>query len=143
MGLGKELKKACKAKGITLKELSKRSGVSIKTIYSMTANDPSYIRSDTQEKIKKALEDKEGMIVLELTQEQAELLIEGLETAVRTQAGAFSFIYARAQGADANHEDAKEFWKEANEIRQKINDLDDLADNIRRVVWYNEDQEDY
>lgn len=82
-------------------------------------------------------------IKMELTQEEAELLIEAIETAVRTQASAFIFIYKRAVEADARHEKSREFWKHADELRQKVNDLDDLGDNLRRAVWYNEDQEDY
>lgn len=149
MGVGKNIKRLCGKKRMTLKGLSKKSGVPVNTLYTMTREDPQSAREDTLNKIADALEittgqlTSDGMISLELTQEQAELLIEGLATAVRTQAGAFSFIYARAQEADVRHEDSKEFWTEADKVRQKINDLDDLADSIRRVVWYNEDREDY
>lgn len=86
---------------------------------------------------------KDEMIVLELTQDQAELLVEGLQTAIKTQAGAFQFLYGRAKERDASHEPSKDAWEEASRIRQKVNDLDDLTDNILRVLWYNEDRRDY
>lgn len=56
MAIGENLKRICKEKGITLAELSKLSGISVKTIYYITANDPKSISTATMEKICKALE---------------------------------------------------------------------------------------
>lgn len=55
MAIGENLKKICKKKGMTLKELANLSGVPVKTIYSITANDLSNISSLTMEKLCKAL----------------------------------------------------------------------------------------
>lgn len=86
-----------------------------------------------------------SMIYLELPQDQAELLLEGLETAIRNQAGALSFIMLRAKEAGAQNDTELEdlCLQHATELRRTVNNLDDLADNLRRVIWYNEDQEDY
>ena len=43
-------------RGLTLKELSAKSGVPIKTIYAITANDPNTILSDTMERLCSALD---------------------------------------------------------------------------------------
>ena len=40
MGIGKNIKTITKNKGITLVELSKRSGVSLNTIHMLTRDDP-------------------------------------------------------------------------------------------------------
>lgn len=56
MAIGENLKRICKEKGITLTELSKLSGISVKTIYYITANDPKSISTTTMEKLCKALE---------------------------------------------------------------------------------------
>lgn len=55
MAIGENLKKICKEKGITLSELSIMSGVSVKTIYYITANDPQSISTTTMEKLCRAL----------------------------------------------------------------------------------------
>ncbi len=144
MGIGKYIKEECKKRGMTLKDLSKESGVSIKTIYYITLNDPEEIMTGTMNKLQKALDTNKDMITIEITQEQAELLIEGLETAIRNDAAALSFITATATEAGArNQTDREDFcWKHATELRRTINNLDDLADDIRRVLWYNEDRKD-
>lgn len=56
MAIGENLKKICKSRGLSLTELSKLSGVSVKTIYYITANDPKSISTLTMEKLCKALE---------------------------------------------------------------------------------------
>lgn len=55
MAIGENLKKICKSRGISLTELSKLSGVSVKTIYYITANDPKSISTLTMEKLCKTL----------------------------------------------------------------------------------------
>ena len=55
MAIGENLKKICKSRGMSLTELSKLSGVSVKTIYYITANDPKSISTLTMEKLCKAL----------------------------------------------------------------------------------------
>ena len=47
MAIGKNLKYICKMRGITLKELSEKSGVPLGTIYSITLRDPGSINSET------------------------------------------------------------------------------------------------
>lgn len=55
MAIGENLKKICKSRGISLTELSKLSGVSVKTIYYITANDPKSISTTTMAKLCEAL----------------------------------------------------------------------------------------
>lgn len=55
MAIGENLKKICKSRGMSLTELSKLSGVSVKTIYYITANDPKSISTITMDKLCKAL----------------------------------------------------------------------------------------
>lgn len=55
MAIGENLKKICKSRGMSLTELSKLSGVSVKTIYYITANDPKSISTLTMDKLCKAL----------------------------------------------------------------------------------------
>lgn len=55
MAIGKNLKYICKMRGMTLKELSEKSGVPIGTIYSITLRDPSSINSETMKSLCDAL----------------------------------------------------------------------------------------
>lgn len=56
MGIGKNIKTITKNKGITLLELSKKSGVPINTIYTLTSEDPKSATLRTLGKLAKALE---------------------------------------------------------------------------------------
>lgn len=56
MGLGTNLKKILKDKNLTIKELSKKSGVSINTLYSITKRDNDMSRYDIVKKIASALD---------------------------------------------------------------------------------------
>lgn len=56
MGLGVRLKEILKNQGLTIKELSKLSGVSINTLYSITKRDNNMARYDIVKKIAKALD---------------------------------------------------------------------------------------
>ena len=55
MGIGKNLKELLKEKNLSIKELSKLSGVSVNTLYSITKRDPKAINIETVEKIASAL----------------------------------------------------------------------------------------
>lgn len=55
MGLGVRLKEIIKRQGLTIKELSEQSGVSLNTLYSITKRDNNMARYDIVEKIAKAL----------------------------------------------------------------------------------------
>lgn len=74
MGLGMCLKKILKEKGLTIKELSKISGVSINTLYSITKRDNNMARYDIIKKIASALD----VSIEELTGEKID--IEAAET---------------------------------------------------------------
>ena len=56
MGLGKNIKAITKNKGITLVELSKRSGVSLNTIHMLTRDDPDNATMRTIDRLAEALE---------------------------------------------------------------------------------------
>lgn len=56
MGLGIRLKEILKAQGLTVKELSEMSGVSLNTLYSITKRDNNMARYDIVKKIAKALD---------------------------------------------------------------------------------------
>lgn len=56
MGIGKNIKTITKNKGITLLELSKKSGVPINTIYTLTREDPKSATLRTIDKLAAALE---------------------------------------------------------------------------------------
>lgn len=56
MGIGKNIKTITKNKGMTLVELSKKSGVPINTIYTLTSEDPEKATPRTIDKLAKALE---------------------------------------------------------------------------------------
>lgn len=56
MGIGKNIKTITKNKGITLVELSKRSGVSLNTIHMLTRDDPDNATMRTIDKLAAALE---------------------------------------------------------------------------------------
>ena len=56
MGLGANLKKILKDKGLTIKELSEKSNVSLNTLYSITKRDNNMSRYDIVEKIASALD---------------------------------------------------------------------------------------
>lgn len=51
MGYGSEIKALIKGNGMTIKELSEKSGVSINTLYSITKRDSKRIDEDTRSKI--------------------------------------------------------------------------------------------
>lgn len=55
MGIGKNIKTITKAKGITLLELSKKSGVPINTIYTLTREDPKSATLRTIDRLAEAL----------------------------------------------------------------------------------------
>ena len=55
MAIGTNIKNICLEKGISLKELSKRSGISVNTIYTLTREDPENARGDTLAPLAKAL----------------------------------------------------------------------------------------
>lgn len=55
MAIGTNIKNICLEKGISLKELSKRSGISVNTIYTLTREDPENARGDTLAPIAKTL----------------------------------------------------------------------------------------
>lgn len=55
MGIGKNIKTITKNKGITLLELSKKSGVPINTIYTLTREDPDNATMRTIDRLAEAL----------------------------------------------------------------------------------------
>lgn len=55
MGFGNRLKEILKERGVTIKELSEMSGISINTLYSITKRDTQAPASDTIRKIADAL----------------------------------------------------------------------------------------
>lgn len=55
MGIGKNIKTITKNKGITLVELSKRSGVSLNTIHMLTRDDPDNATMRTIDRLAEAL----------------------------------------------------------------------------------------
>jgi len=55
LGIGEKLKKALSQKGMTVKELSEKSGVSLNTLYSITKRDSESINYNTIDKISRAL----------------------------------------------------------------------------------------
>lgn len=55
MGIGKNIKAITKNKGITLLELSKKSGVPINTIYTLTREDPKSATLRTLDRLAEAL----------------------------------------------------------------------------------------
>ena len=55
MGIGKNIKSITKDKGITLLELSKKSGVPINTIYTLTREDPKSATLRTIDRLAEAL----------------------------------------------------------------------------------------
>ena len=56
MAYGENIKFILKQKGMSIKELSGKSGVSINTLYSITKNDPLVIRQSTLDRILPVLE---------------------------------------------------------------------------------------
>lgn len=56
MGIGQYLKELITSKGISLKELSRISGVSVNTLYSITQKDPKTITNKTAQLLSKALD---------------------------------------------------------------------------------------
>lgn len=56
MGIGKNVKALAKAKGLNLIELSKKSGVPLNTIYTLTREDPENATPRTMNKLAAALE---------------------------------------------------------------------------------------
>lgn len=56
MGIGKNVKALAKDKGLTLVELSGKSGVSINTIYRITKDDPRNVTTRTLDRLAEALE---------------------------------------------------------------------------------------
>lgn len=55
MPIGENIKDLCKEKGITLKELSEKSGVPVNTIYTLTREDPINARGKTLKPLAEAL----------------------------------------------------------------------------------------
>lgn len=56
MAIGMNIKKIAKEKGMTLKEVSDKSGVSIHTLYAITKKDDVNVRYETLERIAEALD---------------------------------------------------------------------------------------
>lgn len=70
MGFGKRLKEVLKNKGITIKELSKMTGISINTLYSITKRDTSMPDQEIINKITNALKiEKSELISLDVISE--------------------------------------------------------------------------
>jgi len=55
MGVGSQIKEALKAKGMTIKALSEKTGIPLNTLYSITKRDEQSVRSDILTKIAHAL----------------------------------------------------------------------------------------
>ena len=67
MGFGKRLKEILKNKGITIKELSEMTGISLNTLYSITKRDTSMPERTIIDKITNALHiDESELITLEI-----------------------------------------------------------------------------
>lgn len=66
MGTGTVLKNILASRNISIKELSEMTGISVNTLYSITARDSKNIRSDTLQKISEALK-LNGREILDLT----------------------------------------------------------------------------
>lgn len=62
MGIGKNIKTITKEKGITLVELSKKSGVPLNTIYTLTREDPENATPRTMNKLAVALDIDSNML---------------------------------------------------------------------------------
>jgi DNA-binding Xre family transcriptional regulator len=66
MGTGTVLKNILASRNISIKDLSEKTGISVNTLYSITARDSKNIRSDTLQKISEALK-LNGREILDLT----------------------------------------------------------------------------
>lgn len=71
MGIGKNIKTITKNKGITLLELSKKSGVPINTIYTLTSEDPDNATLRTINKLAAALDIDSNMLRMDLEEYKA------------------------------------------------------------------------
>lgn len=56
MAIGENIKDLCSEKGLTLKELSEKSGIPVNTIYTLTREDPENARNTTLKPLADALE---------------------------------------------------------------------------------------
>lgn len=56
MGVGNRLKNILQMKGMTIKQLSEKTGVSINTLYSITKRDSDHVKTEIIERIAAALE---------------------------------------------------------------------------------------
>ena len=148
MAIGENLKKICKKKGLTLKELAQKSGVPVKTIYSITANDLNNINTTTMEKLCKALEVDSARLVLdpeaynELIKKHSSLFIEhGIEPerqclSVTLPEGVYLIEDPEPiPGLFGYGEELKIIYPEGTiELTQE--ELDGLKENIRRYVAF-------
>ena len=148
MAIGENLKKICKKKGLTLKELAQKSGVPVKTIYSITANDLNNINTTTMEKLCKTLGVNSPMLVLdpeaynELMQKHSGFLIEhGIEP----ERQRLSVTLPEGVYLIEDHEPIPGLYGYAEEIKIVYPDgsidltqeeMDGLKENIRRYVAF-------
>lgn len=79
MGFGIQLKKILKQKGITIKELSEMTGISINTLYSITKRDTKIPEQSIIDKISSALQiEEDELLTLDILTEDLRSSIESM-----------------------------------------------------------------
>jgi len=84
VGVGQELKRILKSKGLTIKQLSEISGVSVNTLYSITKRDSNEVSYKTLESIARALGEKPEAL---LPAEYREALKDDVESFIELSSG--------------------------------------------------------
>lgn len=81
MGFGIQLKKILKQKGITIKELSEMTGISINTLYSITKRDTKIPEQSIIDKISSALQiEEDELLTLDILTEDLRSSIESVRS---------------------------------------------------------------
>lgn len=136
MGIGKNLKYICKMRGITLKELSEKSGVPMGTIYSITQRDPMSINSDTMRSFCDALGIEAGFI------EYGELLgwegygIPETEKTAKSTHGLGALITLEGYDLEFSRHGFELVYPGGGKIGVNPDDFEELAEECSKLVRY-------
>ncbi len=123
MGLGSRIKNVLTEKGLTIKELSKLTGIPVNTLYSITRRDNVNITVDNLEKIINALDVPVDQILSEKTM-QTGFLCEDTPDKDKNEKNlshSINTIAAHFDGADFTEEELEEIRQFAEFIRLRRN----------------------
>lgn len=136
MGIGKNLKYICKMRGITLKELSEKSGVPIGTIYSITLRDPESINSDTMRRFCDALGIEDGFLLYGDVLGWVGYGIPEKEKVAKSTNGLGALITLEGYDLEFSQNGFELLYPTGDKIEVNPDDFEELTEECSKLVRY-------